>query len=1549
MGGQTAYYDIRTGLFTKQPDHGGVFCEVEKEEEMCRICREEAGVLVVVCACQGSIRWVHRECLMQWVLLQKTLECELCKQPFEVSKLYAKDAPHSVPFCYLVADLALAGVLAVLRGIKVACTFSFAWFCLGPSVIALVVHLMLGGGVPVIDNAMAFIALASEGASMLPPLLLLVFFRGLFDSFELSKWRGLAPIRPYREDLLSIRQALTELSTPDEGKAGNGGEENDTKDNTSGEEGDSTHSLSPKNDGGALQDNQEAAQPAIDAGCLVLSLSDDDRVAKVFELFRLKFHYRRLRAMQKQNIFLVQKERTTVDGREVAICHFADIPHLADNATPPTGAFCTAFPRSTPLTTSDDPAHLSTAELYRVTGVDPPQNLTAAAGARGSPAPDVSSSDDEGAEVYVPACLLYPLSVRQALDQRMLCYEKALAQGRLPAETAPTTPLARALQVLDERVAFHCNFVGSCEVVPVDIARLPGTVSEEAQPWHFVPQKSSALTREAVSSVAATLQNNADSGDTLGFDGKLLSKGARRALFPAEAHHTTEEAPHHDTSAAGNALKTNNIVKILPVLIAQLGYLLWAPVVTMSILLTTADVLLHHAATAATQLAPDAYAYLSEAVATHVYTFGQGSVAQEWDAMVLAFAAGVKTEAMLLLDGEEMELEEGSIDVETANVLHTFADIQNMLANLKTHHKEQGETNAFSAASSAEDATQVAARVFEETIKDITTHPALDVLTTRVIPGIILTYFVVVPLLLAVLKVVTKHINSPKMKWCLLKAQEWLGALRVESAKAACLLWLFAHGVFEVVVLPTLIGQCIYSFTSSMLVGGAGNVVLHYFSLGGKLYAESTNAIFFQVSEEGTTNMTPSNLNVGLAAEEIFGATYFMKMSPATPHSLAHLLDTPSTWTPLFWMWYMGELFLFAACCATDSLISRTSQNALRIVSALFHLEELNEPDVSVISFMLNASMIKQGILWVGACLYLLFLGLATIRAPIRVAAAVVPGVFPIPLISSRGGMAGEIFVFNIAIIIDKLGMVAVLSEVVRVVLHAIAKALGLDELFLHERTGAAQVELHLANGARTKAVPTAGVPHFPLRLFTMLVATWVVAACLSIICLAFPFVLGSFIPFREESSLMGNVLVGLSIVLTVPKCAKLAWVGVERLRAFLNTEQAAEEVPMVEGKKKEEKKRQPVPKVDERGEEKRPVDTDGAKEREEAVVEVELPAVVEVVSDAKGASVQERGAAEVRQAGEGVSVERTAAMPKAVRHETKPAPVEREETVNVKVSEASQPSVASLPAPHVPEKVVPEVARVPEVEVAKVVKAKVEKAAVPATLPPMPQQARSTQPPQHPRPQPTPGAATPSPHTTPPPASEKKAGDVAAVRAPAAPTTTAPTAAASPAPAPATVAPAASAATPAASVSKQRLAEHSASKITSALPPADSGVSIVPDVLFTSLLLEVQSIAPDAAVGRSLLDAAKRGVPVHSTIAMTNIFLFKSGLLEPERDIMGNTVGLKLSKLRRYHDGKGMYIARCVLKTLDLMRLCIKTSNSLHCSPNTFLRQPCRGDTREH
>jgi len=58
--------------------------DLENSGPQCRICLEQDGELIAPCGCQGTLQYVHRDCVTRWAFESASLRCELCRQPYDL-------------------------------------------------------------------------------------------------------------------------------------------------------------------------------------------------------------------------------------------------------------------------------------------------------------------------------------------------------------------------------------------------------------------------------------------------------------------------------------------------------------------------------------------------------------------------------------------------------------------------------------------------------------------------------------------------------------------------------------------------------------------------------------------------------------------------------------------------------------------------------------------------------------------------------------------------------------------------------------------------------------------------------------------------------------------------------------------------------------------------------------------------------------------------------------------------------------------------------------------------------------------------------------------------------------------------------------------------------------------------------------------------------------------------------------------------------------------------------------------------------------------------
>jgi E3 ubiquitin-protein ligase MARCH6 len=74
------------------------------DADTCRICRGEGSDMEPLfhpCKCSGSIKYVHQDCLMEWLSHSQKKHCELCKTAFRFTKLYSPNMPQTLPIYVL--------------------------------------------------------------------------------------------------------------------------------------------------------------------------------------------------------------------------------------------------------------------------------------------------------------------------------------------------------------------------------------------------------------------------------------------------------------------------------------------------------------------------------------------------------------------------------------------------------------------------------------------------------------------------------------------------------------------------------------------------------------------------------------------------------------------------------------------------------------------------------------------------------------------------------------------------------------------------------------------------------------------------------------------------------------------------------------------------------------------------------------------------------------------------------------------------------------------------------------------------------------------------------------------------------------------------------------------------------------------------------------------------------------------------------------------------------------------------------------------------------
>ena len=76
--------------------------------DICRVCRCEGTSdrpLFHPCICTGSIKYIHQDCLLQWLKYSKKEFCELCSHRFSFTPIYSPDMPKRLPLSIIFKGL----------------------------------------------------------------------------------------------------------------------------------------------------------------------------------------------------------------------------------------------------------------------------------------------------------------------------------------------------------------------------------------------------------------------------------------------------------------------------------------------------------------------------------------------------------------------------------------------------------------------------------------------------------------------------------------------------------------------------------------------------------------------------------------------------------------------------------------------------------------------------------------------------------------------------------------------------------------------------------------------------------------------------------------------------------------------------------------------------------------------------------------------------------------------------------------------------------------------------------------------------------------------------------------------------------------------------------------------------------------------------------------------------------------------------------------------------------------------------------------------------
>lgn len=110
--------------------------EEENETLYCRVCHGESEPgreLYYPCKCDGTIKYVHQDCLLQWIKHSKQTnpKCELCGEPFKFQNIYKHGAPLTLTIFELIKHI-LPKLYNIIKFTFKVSTLIFFWVLLLP-------------------------------------------------------------------------------------------------------------------------------------------------------------------------------------------------------------------------------------------------------------------------------------------------------------------------------------------------------------------------------------------------------------------------------------------------------------------------------------------------------------------------------------------------------------------------------------------------------------------------------------------------------------------------------------------------------------------------------------------------------------------------------------------------------------------------------------------------------------------------------------------------------------------------------------------------------------------------------------------------------------------------------------------------------------------------------------------------------------------------------------------------------------------------------------------------------------------------------------------------------------------------------------------------------------------------------------------------------------------------------------------------------------------------------------------------------------------------
>jgi len=132
--------------------------------DICRVCRSEGlpdRPLFHPCICTGSIKWIHQECLVQWMRYSRKEYCELCGHRFSFTPIYSPDMPRRLPLRDVAGGL-LSSVATAVKYWLHYTLVALAWLGVVPLTACRIYRCLFSGSVDSVSKSVCVLFVCRE-------------------------------------------------------------------------------------------------------------------------------------------------------------------------------------------------------------------------------------------------------------------------------------------------------------------------------------------------------------------------------------------------------------------------------------------------------------------------------------------------------------------------------------------------------------------------------------------------------------------------------------------------------------------------------------------------------------------------------------------------------------------------------------------------------------------------------------------------------------------------------------------------------------------------------------------------------------------------------------------------------------------------------------------------------------------------------------------------------------------------------------------------------------------------------------------------------------------------------------------------------------------------------------------------------------------------------------------------------------------------------------------------------------------------------------------